>query len=80
MGLGEYEYEIHYIPGTKNVVGDALSRLIEAEGHNLTSHTSNKSENLACMHVEIQQTLASIHDISLIPHGTTNDRVSCKVL
>jgi len=73
LALSEYEYEIHYIPGTKNVVGDALSRLIEAEGHNLTSHTSNKSENLACMHVEIQQTLASIHDISLIPHGTTND-------
>ena len=55
------------------MVGDALSRLIEAEGHKHTSHTFNKSENLACMHVEVQQTLATIHGIELITHGTTND-------
>jgi transposase InsO family protein len=69
----EYEYEIHYIPGTKNVVGDALSRLIEAEGHKTATQTMRKSENLVSMHVETQQTLATIRDIDDITHGTTND-------
>ena len=71
--VSEYEYEIHYIPGTKNVVGDALSRLIEAEGHKTATQTMRKSENLVSMHVETQQTLATIRDIDDITHGTTND-------
>jgi hypothetical protein len=74
MGLA-YEYEIHYIPGTENVVGDTLSRLIEAEGHKQTTLAFNKSENLACMHVETQQTLATIRGIELITHATTNDQL-----
>ena len=73
LALSEYEYEIHYIPGTKNVVGDALSRLIEAEGHKTATQTMRKSENLVSMHVETQQTLATIRDIDDITHGTTND-------
>jgi hypothetical protein len=75
LALSEYEYEIHYIPGTKNVVGDALSRLIAVEGHKQTTLAFNKSETLACMHVETQQTLATIQDIEQITHGTTNDHM-----
>jgi transposase InsO family protein len=55
------------------VVGDALSRLIEAEGHKTATQTMRKSENLVSMHVETQQTLATIRDIDDITHGTTND-------
>jgi hypothetical protein len=58
------------------VVGDALSRLIAAEGHKQSTLAFNKSENLACMHVETQQTLATIQDIEQITHGTTNDQVT----
>ena len=76
LALSEYEYEIHYIPGTKNVVGDALSRLIAAEGHKQSTLAFNESENLACMHVETQQTLATIQDIEQITHGTTNDHTT----
>jgi hypothetical protein len=36
------------------VVGDALSRLIAAEGHKQSTLAFNESENLACMHVETQ--------------------------
>jgi hypothetical protein len=64
---------IHYIQGTKNVVGNALSRLIEAEGYKTATQIMRKSENLASMHVETQQTLATIRDIDDITHGTTND-------
>ena len=55
------------------MVGDALSRLIEAEGHKTATQTMRKSENLVSMHVETQQTLATIRDIDDITHGTTND-------
>ena len=48
-------------------------RLIEAEGHKTATQTMRKSENLVSMHVETQQTLATIRDIDDITHGTTND-------
>ena len=54
LEMGEYDYEIEYIKGKDNVVGDILSRMLRAEGQgDTTTGGRQKSSCLALISPEV---------------------------
>ena len=59
MALSEYNYQIEYLPGKKNLLGDALSRLVAIETENIAEGTRpRQTAELASLFPEVHSEIA----------------------
>ena len=59
MALSEYNYQIEYLPGKSNLLGDALSRLVAIETENIAEGTRpRQTAELASLFPEVHSEIA----------------------
>jgi hypothetical protein len=59
MALSEYNYQIEYLPGKKNLLGDALSRLVAIETEHIAEGTwPRQTAELASLFPEVHSEIA----------------------
>jgi hypothetical protein len=59
MALSKYNYQIEYWPGKKNLLGDALSRLVAIEmGHIAEATQPRQTAELASLFLEVHSEIA----------------------
>ena len=59
MALSEYNYQIEYLPGKSNLLGDALSRLVAIETEHIADGTRpRQTAELASLFPEVHSEIA----------------------
>jgi hypothetical protein len=59
MALSEYNYQVEYLPGNSNLLGDALSRLVAIETEHIADGTRPRQKaELASLFPEVHSEIA----------------------